>query len=245
MSDIFQEVEEDVRRERYEQLWKKYGNYVIAAAALLVLAVGGYQAWSAYDTNQRQQVSDQYQNAQAVAAAGKAPDAEAQFTELSQSGYSGYATLSKFNLVGTYLVQNKRDQAVAVLRELTEYPDDAVSSVARLRLAWLEADARPRNELQTILEPLTGADNPWRFAAAEVLAYAELRGGSRVQAEADYLRLSQEAGASPGLRDRAAAILQYLRANPAAGAPAAAPAAAPAPATAPASAAAPTEGTKK
>jgi len=41
MSDIFQEVEEDVRKERYEQLWKKYGNYIIGAAAILVIAVGG------------------------------------------------------------------------------------------------------------------------------------------------------------------------------------------------------------
>jgi hypothetical protein len=245
MSDIFQEVEEDVRRERYEQLWKKYGNYVIAGAALLVLAVGGYQAWSAYDNNQRQQVSDKYQAAQTIAAGGKAADAETQFTELSNSGYSGYATLSKFNLAGAYLAQGKRDQAVALLRELTEYPDDDVSNIARLRLAWLEADARPRPELQSILEPLTAADNPWRFAAAEVLAYAELRGGSRVQAEADYLRLSQEAQASPGLRERAAAILQYLKANPTAGAPPAVPAAAPAPAAPPAPAAAPTQGTTK
>jgi len=42
MSDIFQEVEEDVRRERYEQLWKKYGNYMVAAAIVVVMAVGGY-----------------------------------------------------------------------------------------------------------------------------------------------------------------------------------------------------------
>src|SRR5262245_6003099 len=134
MSDIFQEVEEDVRRERYEQLWKKYGNYIVAAAAALVLAVGGYQAWSAYDSNQRQLVSDNYEAAQKVASSGKAADAETQFTELSKSGFSGYATLSKFNLVSVYLAQNKRDQAVALLRELMESPDDAVSSVARLRL---------------------------------------------------------------------------------------------------------------
>ena len=31
MSDIFREVEEDVRRERFEKLWKAYGNYAIAA----------------------------------------------------------------------------------------------------------------------------------------------------------------------------------------------------------------------
>ena len=36
MSDIFREVEEDVRRERLEKLWKAYGNYVIAAAGAAV-----------------------------------------------------------------------------------------------------------------------------------------------------------------------------------------------------------------
>jgi len=240
MSDIFQEVEEDVRRERYEQLWKKYGNFVIGAAALLVLGVGGYQAWSAYDTNQRQTVSDQYQAAQIIAPTDTAK-AEAQFGELSNSGYEGYSTLSKFNLAGAYFAQGKRDPAIALLQELTTASDDAVSSIARLRLAWAEADAKPRTEIQTILEPLTAEDNPWRFAATEILAYVDFRTGSRAQAEADYLRLSQEPQASPSLRQRAAAIVQYLKANPAAGpaAPAAPSPPAPAPATAP------TQGTTK
>jgi hypothetical protein len=241
MSDIFQEVEEDVRRERYEQLWKQYGNYIIGAAAALILGVGGYQAWSAYDTNQRQAVSDLYQAAQIIAPTDTAK-AEAQFNELSNSGYDGYATLSKFNLAGAYFAQGKRDPAIALLRELTAASDDTVSSVARLRLAWAEADAQPRTEIQTILQPLTAQDNPWRFAATEILAYVDFRTGSRAQAEADYLRLSQEQQASPSLRQRAAAIVQYLKANPAAG-PAAP--AAPAPAGAPASAPAPTQGTTK
>jgi hypothetical protein len=234
MSDIFQEVEEDVRRERYEQLWQKYGNYIITAAAALVIAVGGYQAWNTYDSNQRQQVSERYEKAQTIAATGKAADqAEMEFAELSKSGYFGYATLSKFNLVTTYLAQNKREAAVALLRELVDSSNDTVSSVARLRLAWLEADARPKPEIEAILQPLRAADNPWRFAAGEVLAYVELRTGSRAQAEADYLTLSQEPQASPALRQRSGAIVQYLRANPGialaapgAGAPPAAPAAA-------------------
>jgi hypothetical protein len=241
MSDIFQEVEEDVRRERYEQLWSKYGNYIIAAAAVLVIAVAGYQAWTTYDSNQRQQVSERYEKAQTLAATGKAADqAETEFAELSKSGYFGYATLAKFNLVSTYLAQNKREAAVALLRELVDSPNDTVSSVARLRLAWLEADARPKAEIDAILQPLRAADNPWRFAAGEVLAYVELRTGSRAQAEADYLTLSQEPQASPALRQRSGAIVQYLRANPGvalaapgAGGPPAAPAAA-TPAAAPA-----------
>ena len=241
MSDIFQEVEEDVRRERYEQLWKKYGNYIIAAAALLVVGVAGYQTWSASDRSQREQVSDRFEAALRIPATDAAK-AEAEWLELSKTGYDGYATLAKFNLVGTYLAQNKRDAAIATLRELTEADDETVSSVARVRLAWTEADARPRAEIATIVQPLTAPENPWRFAAAEVIAYTEYKSGSRAQAEADYLRLSQEPEAAPGLRQRAGAILQYLRANPASGAapPAPAGAAPPAPAGAAPPAPAPT-----
>ncbi len=224
MSDIFQEVEEDVRRERYEQLWKKYGNYMVAAAIVVVMAVGGYQLWKTYDLRQREQISDRYQAAQALAAAGNAPQAETAFLELSKDRHSGYATLAKFHLAGAYLAQGKRDPAIALLRELTESSDPAISSPARLRLAWTEADARPRNEIEAILQPLTAADNPWRFAANEVLAYMDLKGGSRTQAESEYLKLSGELEASASLRQRAAAIAQYLKANPSNGSTTAPPA---------------------
>ena len=36
MADLFQEVDEDVRRERYQELWKRYGNFVVAGAVLIV-----------------------------------------------------------------------------------------------------------------------------------------------------------------------------------------------------------------
>jgi len=249
MSDIFQEVEEDVRRERYEQLWHQYGNYIIGAAVALVLGVGGYQAWSAYDTSERQAVSDAYQKAQTVATSGtNVAQAETEFSELSNTGYDGYATLAKFNLVNAYMAQGKRDQSIAMLRELTTSPDEMVSSVARLRLAWAEADAQPRAEIQTLLEPLLVADSQWRFAAAEVIAYVEFRAGSRAQAESDYLKLSQEQEAAPGLRQRAAAIVEYLKANPgstAALAPAGPAPTTPAPAPAATPAPAPTQGTTK
>ena len=39
MSDIFHEVDEEVRREQLQKLWARYGNYAIAAAVLVVTAV--------------------------------------------------------------------------------------------------------------------------------------------------------------------------------------------------------------
>ena len=41
MSDIFSEVDEELRREQLRKLWEGYGVYLIAACVLLVAAVGG------------------------------------------------------------------------------------------------------------------------------------------------------------------------------------------------------------
>jgi len=221
LSDIFQEVEEDVRRERYEQIWKDYGNYIMVAAAILVLAVAGYQAWRSYDLSQRQKTSDQYRVATQSAQAGNAPKAEADFAALVKSAPSGYATLSKFHLASAYLVQGKRDPAVALLRELTTATDPIVSSTARLKLGWLMADANSKAEVVSVLEPLMAADNPWRFAAAEVTAYIDLKDGARAQALAEYQKLAAETAAPASLRQRVSGIAEYLKANPDTGIPAA------------------------
>jgi hypothetical protein len=250
VSDIFQEVEEDVRRERYELIWKKYGNYIMIAAALLVAAVAGYQAWQRYDLTQRQKVSDRYREASQSAQTGNLPKAEADFAALAKDAPSGYATLAKFHLAGAYLAQGKRDPAVALLRELTASSDPIVSSTARLRLAWTNADASPRADIVSVLQPLTASDNPWRFAAGEVLAYVDLKDGARAQALAEYQKLAQDPQAPANLRQRALGISEYLRANPDAGISAAAPpslpslgapapAASPAPSTSPAPAVSP------
>jgi hypothetical protein len=239
VSDIFHEVEEDVRRERYEQIWKKYGNYIIIAAALLVAAVAGYQAWQRYDLTQRQKISDRYREASQSAQTGNLPKAEADFAALAKDAPSGYATLAKFHLAGAYLAQGKRDPAVALLRELTASSDPIVSSTARLRLAWTNADASPKADIVSILQPLNADDSPWRFAAREVLAYVDLKDGARAQALAEYQKLAQETEAPASLRQRASGISEYLRANPDAGISAAAPPSLPSvagPASAPASA---------
>ena len=37
MANIFNEVDEDIRKERYQNLWSKYGKYVIGFLILIVI----------------------------------------------------------------------------------------------------------------------------------------------------------------------------------------------------------------
>ena len=38
--NLFKEIDEDLRQERFAKLWKKYGPYIISAAVALVLVAG-------------------------------------------------------------------------------------------------------------------------------------------------------------------------------------------------------------
>jgi hypothetical protein len=240
VSDIFQEVEEDVRRERYEKLWKEYGNYIIVLAVLIVAAVAAWQVWLRYDLGQRQRVSDELQKADQVATSGNYVTAETELAPLAKSAPGGYGDLAKFRLAGVYLAEGKRDQSVDLLRQLTSLSDPILASAARLRLAWTLADASPKPEIVTLLQPLTGKDNPWRFAASEVIAYVDLKDGNRNQAITEYQQIAEDMTAPQTLRQRAAGISEFLKANPegtvappqASGAAAEAPAKAAAPAAA-------------
>jgi hypothetical protein len=214
VTDIFQEVEEEVRRERFEKLWKKYGNYIIAVAALVVIGVAGYQLWIIWDRTQREDASEKFHAAEQLAQADRVADAEAAFAKLATNAPSGYATLAKFAQASSMLAEGKNEQAMAIYNTLAKLPDPELSGAAKLRIAWALAEDAPPDQIEKVLGPLTGANNPWRFAALEVLAYVDLRTGLRVTAMKAYAKLAADKNAPPGIRQRATAISEYLTANP-------------------------------
>ena len=44
MSELFDEVDEDVRRDQLKKLWEKYSVVIIAGAILIIASVGGCSA---------------------------------------------------------------------------------------------------------------------------------------------------------------------------------------------------------
>jgi hypothetical protein len=215
VADIFSEVEEEVRKERWAQLWKRYGTFVVAAAGMVVASVAGWQVWERYNLAQRESASLAFNNATNLAEAGNLPQAESEFVRLTSEAPAGYARLAEFLHVKTLLAQGRRDEAVMSLRELVADPNPLLSAPARLQLAWVLAETAPRGEVEAIIAPLQDGESPWRFAAAEVAAYLNLHHGDRAEAAAAYQALALDPGAAAGLQQRAGAIAQFLRANPA------------------------------
>ena len=76
MSDIFREIDEELRQERFQQLWKRYGTYVIAGIVALVLAIGGYKFYASYQLTRAGESGAQFAQATKLISEGKYGQAE-------------------------------------------------------------------------------------------------------------------------------------------------------------------------
>ena len=211
MSDIFREVEEEVRRERFERIWKQYGDYIIAAVALVVIAVAGFELWQRYEANQKLKASETFIAAQQLADSGNVNQASAAFGVIARDAPDGYAKLARLSQAGVLEISGQRIEALAIFKSIAKDDDGLIGSVARLRGGWILAADGPRADLDQLIAPLTDPASPWRFSAREVLAYADFHAGLNAKAQSEFASLGNDKDASIPLRRRCSAMAMFLK----------------------------------
>ena len=208
MSDIFREVEEDVRRERFEKLWKAYGNYAIAALVLLFAGIAGWQVWERHENQERARVSDAFMAAQRISNPQTAAGA---FVDLSRTAPKGYASVARLAEAGAMFASGQQANAISLYKDIAANDNGPVGSVARLRAAWGLAETASRKDLAELLRPLDQTGNAWRENAQEIMAYADYRAMDTKSALAKYTALSVNPDAPDALRARAKAMAAFLK----------------------------------
>ena len=210
MTDIFREVEEEVRRERFEKIWKQYGDYIIAAMAVIIIGTAVFLLWQRYQENRRATASAEYDAAVQLASSNPVAAIGA-FERIAATAPGGYASLAKFAEADTLLITGERSRAVAVYESLGNGDESLIGSAARVRAAWSIAEFAPRPAIEKLVAPLTQPSSPWRFAANEVLAYADYREGGYARAEKAFQALATDPNAPRALKTRAAAMASLIR----------------------------------
>ncbi|MGZ3411325.1 MAG: tetratricopeptide repeat protein [Xanthobacteraceae bacterium] len=182
MSDIFREVDEEVRRDQFKQLWDRYGIIAIVAAVLVVVAVGGWRGYQWWQSNMAAEAGATYDLAADLETQGKTAEAEAAFTKLATDGTSGYRVLARFRAAST-----EPDPKAAVTAYDAISRDSSVSKLlqdfATLRAGLLLVDTAPLAEMTQRLEPLAGAKGAFRHTARELLALSAIRASDTAAAK--------------------------------------------------------------
>jgi hypothetical protein len=212
VSDIFREVDEDLRRENAAKLWKKYGGVVIGIAALIVFAVAGFVAWEEWQRRARAADSATYLAAIDLARDNRTDEAIAAFGGLATGGTAGYAVLSRLAEAGLRAEIGDGDGARAAYLAVAD--DRGTPRVYRDLAALLWAMHGLENEgpdrLIERLRPLAAHDSPWRHSARELLALAYVRAGDRERAREVLTELTADPYAPGSARERATEMLEVL-----------------------------------
>ena len=212
VSDIFREIEEELRRDNLLKLWQRYGKYVIAVVVVALLIAGGVVAWRDYQASERLAQGARYSGALELIRTGKDADAAAAFAALARDA-GGYGVLAAFEEAELLAKRGDRKGAIAAYDRLAanagidpEFRDLAV--LLSVMQALPDNDA---NAMVERLQPLTASGNPWRASALDLTAAAKLKAGDRDGAREIYQQLADDLAAPQALRARAAEMAAALK----------------------------------
>ena len=214
MSDIFQEVDEEVRREQLARLWQRYGHYLVALCVLILVGVGAWRGYEWWQTKQATQSGAAFEQAVALAEAGKHAEAEAAFAKLGADGTAAYRVLARLRQAAE-LARTDSKAAVAAYDEIAadKHAGRVVQDLAAVRAGYLQVDSVPYAALLERLEPLTAADRPFRHSAREILALSAWKSGDMAAARQWTDAIMTDPQSPPGTRSRAEVLSELIAAN--------------------------------
>ena len=221
MVDILREVEEDLRRERYQKLWNEYGVYAIGVVAALLLAVAGSFGWRAWVESRQLQASFEYEQAvEAIRESNTEPNRQT-LENLALAEASGYGLLARFQEAAALEDAGERPAALAIYQSIYEHRGtggieipQAFKDVARIYAGLTLLGGGAWEAVETALRPLADSQRAGRLMAGEILALAAIEQGYRDDALEFYRRIPDEEDASPYLKERAKALLRLFEYKP-------------------------------
>jgi hypothetical protein len=215
MSDIFKEVDEDIRREQLGKLWDRFGPYVLGIAVLIVAVTAGYRGWVYWQDRQAQATGDRFLAAVQLAADGKHDDAIKALDALSKDGHGAYPTLARFRIAGEEADAGDTKGAVGEFDAIAadNSAPAEIRSMARLRSALLLVDTSTVADLQQRIGDMAATGNQWRAVAREILGLAAWRSGDFTAARQYYTDIASDTDAPQEAHQRAALMLGLISAK--------------------------------
>jgi hypothetical protein len=212
MSDIFQEVEEDIRRERMRKVWQRIGPYVIALAVLIVLVTAGYRGWEAWTTSREQAAGDAFAAAITEAEDALPATAAERLVAYAAEAPEGYAMLARFRAASALEAADDPQAAIALLRDLAEEaPTDLYRDLARVRLASVLLDTgAPSAAAQAVSAMAENSANPFHRSAQEMMGLAAYARNEMEEARRWFGALTAAADTPATLRQRAQLMISLL-----------------------------------
>jgi hypothetical protein len=211
VSELFDEVDEEVRREQLKKLWDRYSIYIVAGALLIVAAVGGWRGYQYLEAQKAAEAGAAFDKAVELSEQNKHAEAEAAFTELAAKAPSGYRTLARLRAAAEV---SNRDPKEAVRLYDEVAADRSVSAteqdLAKVRAAALLLETTSYPNMLSRLEAATAPGATFRHTARELLALSAWRANDAAATRQWLDMIANDGETPPTLRARTEALQALL-----------------------------------
>ena len=211
MSELFDEVDEDVRRDQLKKLWDQYSIYIIAGALLIIAAVGGWRGYQYLEAKKAAEAGAAFDKAVELSEQDKHSEAEAAFNSLAASAPWGYRMLARLRAAAE-VASHDPQAAVKLYDDISA--DRSIGALeqelAKVRAAGLLVDTASYPNMVERLDAEAAPGATFRHTARELLALSAWRANDMTAAR-KWLDLIANDGETPSsLRTRAEALQALL-----------------------------------
>lgn len=205
MSDIFDEVGEDLRRDKMQGLWKRYGWILYVAAGLVVIVTAVWRGYDYWATSRANAAGDAFVE---VLAATKAGDHKALSDALSSYAAGApeqYQVLARFRTASEQAAMGDADAALKTFEALAadKGVDAAFRDLATVRAALIAVDRESLVQIKARVQGFNNDISPWRHAAREIIALAAVRADDWKGVNEEARKLTDDPATPSDVRARA------------------------------------------
>lgn len=215
--EFLEEVQNDIRHEKYQKLWKQYGKTVTTAISGVFVAIALFMLWDNYQDRKRAELSDKFFSALGYIAEGKNNEATAMLDTMSVSDTKAYGYLRDIQKAQLLLKNSDakvKEQGLALYEAMgknTSLPG-FVRDMAHLLAAkeYAAQKSKSVDEIVRMLEGVRGDKNPLRHFAREFIAEQLYIKGDAQAALQTFAELARDNESPDGIKLRAQLMVQVV-----------------------------------
>ncbi|MGB7286347.1 MAG: tetratricopeptide repeat protein [Salaquimonas sp.] len=209
---FIREVDEQMRQDRAQEFWAKYGKVIIALAVLVVLATAAMTAWKYYKDTEAASFGDQYMKAIALSNEGKHNEAIAALGAIGENGSGQYPALARMRIASETAASGDKAAALAEFDAISKDAgfSEVFQQIATLRGGLLAVDLEDYASVEARLSALAAAGGAFRHSSREALGIAAMKAANNEKALEWFSAITNDANSAQGVKSRAQLMLNIL-----------------------------------
>ena len=213
MGDVFQEVDEDIRKDRIKSIWKRYRIFFILFLLFVISAVCFNSFWTQYKLKKVEERSEKYFFAmdEVKVNAQKAADALKIFSD--EENDSSYHVLL-VNLKEAAIRRSKNDlhNALNIYKNiLGNNIEQVYKNYVQIQLVEVLMELGNLEEAKTILSDVSNTNTAFASLAKEYIGYIAMQEGDLIKARNIFEELTESATTPITIKNRVKEILATLK----------------------------------